>query len=61
MSSLTEVQFYWWKEENKICVQNMVAGYQGQYHEHTIADFEKWKGKINPKFLHEMKGKIDGK
>ena len=55
MNFLTEMYFYWWKKGNKICVQNMVAGYQGQYHEHTLSDFEKWGEGIEPKFLHEIK------
>jgi len=54
MSSLTEVQFYWWREGDKICVQNFLSCYRGQYHEHTIADFEKWKKTVNPKYLHKM-------
>jgi len=43
MSWLTEMHFYWWKKGNKICVQNMIAGMCGQYHEHSPKDFETWK------------------
>jgi len=61
MSFMTKMHFYWWKEGDKICVQNMVSCYRGQYHEHTIADFEKWKEGIEPRFLHEIRGRKDGK
>lgn len=67
MSSLTEIQFYWWKEGDKICVQNFISCYRGQYHEHTVADFEKWKKTVNPKYLHKIEElerteeKADGK
>ena len=40
---LAKMRSYYWEEDGKIKVQNMVAGMRGQLHEHTKKDFLKWK------------------
>ena len=52
---LAEMHFYyWWEKDSKICVQNIVAGMKGQYHEHTPEEFENWKAGIEEKYLHKL-------
>lgn len=34
---------YYWEKDGKVCVQNMVGAFKGQYHEHTPEEFETWK------------------
>lgn len=51
---MAEMNFYWWKEKGKVCVQNMIAGVKGQYHEHTPEEFENWKADIDEKHLHKL-------
>jgi len=56
---LFQMNFYWWKKNGKIVVQNMVGGMMGQKHEHTLAGFKKWKKGIPKEYLHNVgrKGK----
>lgn len=54
MNALTQMHFYWWEEKGKVCVQNMVGGVKGQYHEHTPEGFRKWKVAIDEKYLHKL-------
>jgi len=49
-----EMNFYWHKENDKIIVQNMCMGMQGQLHEHTPKDFERWKKDIPAKNLIQV-------
>ena len=53
---LTTMNFYYWKEGNKVIVQNMVGGYSGQKHEHTPEDFQRWikEGNIKEENLIEL-------
>ena len=55
---LTQMNFYWWEEKGKICVQNMVAGIKGQYHEHTPEQFNKWKADTVRTFGEEQLHRI---
>lgn len=50
----TEMNFYWWKENDKITVQNAVMGHMGQKHEHTIKGFNEWKKDIKPERLIKL-------
>jgi hypothetical protein len=52
---MIEMNFYWWKENGKIIVQNMIMGLKGQKHEHTPEDFEQWKKDIPAKNLTQIK------
>lgn len=45
---------YYWREGDKIVVQNMVGPYEGQKHEHTKEEFEEWKKNINPEHLIDL-------
>ena len=56
---LTQMNFYWWEEKGKVCVQNMVAGLEGQYHEHTLGDFKTWKDKTEKQFGKECMKRIN--
>jgi len=49
-----EMNFYYWKEGDKIVVQNMVMGMKGQEHTHTIKEFEVWKKDIPKKNLIKL-------
>jgi len=51
----TTMRFYYWRENGKITVQNMVGGYSGQKHTHTLKEFKEWKKNIDPKLLTEIK------
>jgi len=53
MTALTTT-YYYWREGNQIVVQNMVGGYEGQKHKHTIEDFKRWKKDIDPKHLVDL-------
>lgn len=52
-----EMNFYWWRENGKIIVQNMIMGMEGQRHEHTPGEFEKWSKGVPAKNLIQIKGK----
>ena len=49
-----EMNFYYWKEGDKIVVQNMVMGMKGQEHTHTMKGFERWKKDIPEKNLIKL-------
>ena len=49
----TEMHFYYYREDNKICVQNMVGGMCGQFHKHTPQEFELWKKETEKQFGEE--------
>ena len=49
-----EMNFYYWKERDKIVVQNMVMGYEGQKHSHTPEEFKNWSKDISKKNLIQI-------
>ena len=49
------MKHYWWREGNKIKVQNMVGPYAGQLHEHTEEEFREWSKDIPEDRLIENK------
>lgn len=49
------MNFYYWKENGKIIVQNAAMGIMGQKHEHTPEDFKRWKKDIPAKNLIKIK------
>jgi len=54
MSNLTTMYFYYWRESNQIVVQNMVGGYEGQKHKHSLENFKEWKKNVNPEHLVDL-------
>lgn len=50
-SAMITMYHYYWKENNKIVVQNIVGGHMGQLHKHTPEDFERWKKGIKSEHL----------
>jgi len=51
MPEMIEMNFYWWIENGKVVVQNMVMGLEGQKHVHTKREFEEWRKDIPDKNL----------
>lgn len=49
------MNFYYWKEGNKIVVQNMIMGMEGQKHSHSPQEFEEWKKDIPEENLIKLK------
>ena len=49
-----QMRFYWWREGDKIVVQNAVMGMMGQKHVHTERDFKEWAKGIKPEYLIEL-------
>ncbi len=43
LGSTTKMIARYWEENGKICVQNFVGTFMGQYHEHTPGEFEVWR------------------
>lgn len=52
---MLDMQFYWWRENGRIVVQNMLMGLEGQKHSHTEEEFRQWAEGIPPESLHEIK------
>lgn len=53
MYSSIKMYHYFWREGDKVVVQNAVMGQMGQQHTHTPEGFERWKkdNKIDPECL----------
>lgn len=51
---LFQRHFYWWKERNKIILQEIVMGMKGQKYKYTIKDFKEWKKGISQEYLHKL-------
>ena len=46
---MPEMNFYYWEENGRIFVQNMVMGMEGQKHSHTKEEFKEWSKDIPKK------------
>lgn len=51
---MTEMNFYYWKENGKIIVQNMLMGMEGQKHSHSPEEFKEWSKDIPTKNLIQI-------
>ena len=49
-----EMNFYYWIKNDKVVVQNMLMGMEGQRHEHTVEEFKEWKKDIPKKNLIKL-------